>query len=192
MIPFKKPDAANVYVAMGSEAARRALADAGQHGRHRGGSAQLRDVSVNPYRRLSPAKDRAPEEHPVAQCPRGPEGEWGEGKPPLLIPRTGRQCGCARRHIKNDVQPGAQTFEDSGVTDRNASISCGIQTHVQTELRYASDTARSRFYLMVTEGRARSARKLSAFVFDSKASNVSRTLPIGRCQQTSAASASVE
>src|SRR5271156_3749984 len=29
MIPFKKPDAANVYVAMGSEAARRALADAG-------------------------------------------------------------------------------------------------------------------------------------------------------------------
>ena len=29
MIPFKKPDAANVYVAMGSEAARRALADSG-------------------------------------------------------------------------------------------------------------------------------------------------------------------
>ena len=29
MIPFKKPDAANVYVAMGAEAARRALADAG-------------------------------------------------------------------------------------------------------------------------------------------------------------------
>src|SRR5580692_1795388 len=29
MIPFKKPYAANVYVAMGSEAARRALADAG-------------------------------------------------------------------------------------------------------------------------------------------------------------------
>jgi sterol carrier protein 2 len=29
MIPFKKPDAGNVYVAMGSEAARRALADAG-------------------------------------------------------------------------------------------------------------------------------------------------------------------
>ena len=29
MIPFKKPDAVNVYVAMGSEAARRALADAG-------------------------------------------------------------------------------------------------------------------------------------------------------------------
>jgi acetyl-CoA acetyltransferase len=29
MIPFKKPNAGNVYVAMGSEAARRALADAG-------------------------------------------------------------------------------------------------------------------------------------------------------------------
>ena len=29
MIPFKKPDASNDYVAMGSEAARRALADAG-------------------------------------------------------------------------------------------------------------------------------------------------------------------
>ena len=27
MIPFKKPDAANVYVAMGSEAARRALSE---------------------------------------------------------------------------------------------------------------------------------------------------------------------